>query len=131
MVDFLSFINHLLWLNFFIYSVFSLNTFFWRAPTKNETKDFVFCPLYLRPLQYYVFSSIIFCINSLFSDHLFRYIEEHVQKTGVAIETQGFTIVTSGKKRESLLVRQRVEDLKGKGYPCQSIATRIITFKNI
>ncbi|CAK8690841.1 uncharacterized protein LOC143449129 [Clavelina lepadiformis] len=30
------------------------------------------------------------------------YVEEHVQKTGVAIETQGFTIVTSGKKRESL-----------------------------
>ncbi|XP_076312649.1 uncharacterized protein LOC143226068 isoform X2 [Tachypleus tridentatus] len=30
------------------------------------------------------------------------YIEEHVQKTGVAIETQGFTIVTSGRKRESL-----------------------------
>nr|CAB3262702.1 uncharacterized protein LOC100182022 [Phallusia mammillata] len=30
------------------------------------------------------------------------YIEEHVQRTGVAIETQGFTIVTSGKKRESL-----------------------------
>ena len=34
----------------------------------------------------------------------FRYVEEHIQKTGVAIETQGFTIVTSGKKRESLLV---------------------------
>ncbi|XP_065664065.1 uncharacterized protein LOC100199350 [Hydra vulgaris] len=31
------------------------------------------------------------------------YVEEHIQKTGVAIETQGFTIVTSGKKRESLL----------------------------
>ncbi|KAG8235413.1 hypothetical protein J437_LFUL015869 [Ladona fulva] len=31
------------------------------------------------------------------------YIEEHVQKTGVAIETKGFTIVTSGKKRDSLL----------------------------
>lgn len=31
------------------------------------------------------------------------YIEETVQRTGVAIETQGFTIVTSGKKRESLL----------------------------
>jgi hypothetical protein len=31
------------------------------------------------------------------------YIEEHVQKTAVAIETQGFTIVTSGKKRESLM----------------------------
>ena len=31
------------------------------------------------------------------------YVEEHVQRTGVAIETQGFTIVTSGKKRESLL----------------------------
>lgn len=30
------------------------------------------------------------------------YVEEHVQKTGVAIETQGFTIVTSGRKRESL-----------------------------
>ena len=31
------------------------------------------------------------------------YIEETVQRTGVAIETQGFTMVTSGKKRESLL----------------------------
>ncbi|XP_057294295.1 uncharacterized protein LOC130622862 [Hydractinia symbiolongicarpus] len=31
------------------------------------------------------------------------YVEEHIQKTGVAIETQGFTVVTSGKKRESLL----------------------------
>ncbi|XP_012254717.2 uncharacterized protein LOC105685307 isoform X2 [Athalia rosae] len=30
------------------------------------------------------------------------YIEEHVQKTGVAIETQGICLVTSGKKRESL-----------------------------
>lgn len=30
------------------------------------------------------------------------YIEEHVQRTGVAIETQGFTFVTSGRKRESL-----------------------------
>uniref|UniRef100_A0A8D0GSS8 Dynamin N-terminal domain-containing protein n=1 Tax=Sphenodon punctatus TaxID=8508 RepID=A0A8D0GSS8_SPHPU len=30
------------------------------------------------------------------------YIEEHVQRTGVAIETQGFTFITSGKKRESL-----------------------------
>ena len=28
---------------------------------------------------------------------------ETVQRTGVAIETQGFTLVTSGKKRESLL----------------------------
>lgn len=36
---------------------------------------------------------------------MFRYIEEHVQKTGVAIETQGFTLVTSGRKRESLTVR--------------------------
>ena len=33
-----------------------------------------------------------------------RYIEEHVQRTGVAIETQGFTFVTSGRKRESLTV---------------------------
>ncbi|XP_064612113.1 sarcalumenin-like isoform X2 [Liolophura sinensis] len=30
------------------------------------------------------------------------YLEEHVQRTGVAIETQGFTFVTSGRKRESL-----------------------------
>jgi hypothetical protein len=30
------------------------------------------------------------------------YVEETVQRTGVAIETQGFTLVTSGKKRESL-----------------------------
>ncbi|XP_042864549.1 uncharacterized protein LOC122248540 [Penaeus japonicus] len=30
------------------------------------------------------------------------YIEEHVQRTGVAIETQGFTFITSGRKRESL-----------------------------
>jgi len=30
------------------------------------------------------------------------YIEEHIQRTGVAIETQGFTIVTSGRKRETL-----------------------------
>ena len=33
-----------------------------------------------------------------------RYIEEKVQRTGVAIETQGFSIVTSGRKRESLTV---------------------------
>ncbi|CAF0712608.1 unnamed protein product [Brachionus calyciflorus] len=31
------------------------------------------------------------------------YLEETVQRTGVAIETQGFTLVTSGKKRETLL----------------------------
>jgi len=30
------------------------------------------------------------------------YIEEHIQRTGVAIETQGFTVVSSGKKRETL-----------------------------
>jgi len=30
------------------------------------------------------------------------YIEEHVQRTGVAIETQGFNFVTSGRRRESL-----------------------------
>ncbi len=37
----------------------------------------------------------------------FRYVEEHVQRTGVAIETQGFTFVTSGRKRESLTVRSK------------------------
>ncbi|XP_050719227.1 uncharacterized protein LOC126999965 [Eriocheir sinensis] len=30
------------------------------------------------------------------------YVEEHVQRTGVAIETQGFSFVTNGRKRESL-----------------------------
>ena len=30
------------------------------------------------------------------------YIEEKIQRTGVAIETQGFTLVSSGKKRETL-----------------------------
>ena len=33
-----------------------------------------------------------------------RYVEEHVQKTAVAIETQGISLVTSGKRRESLTV---------------------------
>lgn len=31
-----------------------------------------------------------------------RYIGEDIQKTGVAIETRGFTFVTAGKKRETL-----------------------------
>ena len=30
-------------------------------------------------------------------DVICRYIEEHVQRTGVAIETQGFSFVTSGR----------------------------------
>ncbi|XP_063286963.1 uncharacterized protein LOC134572082 [Pelobates fuscus] len=30
------------------------------------------------------------------------YVEEHIQRTGVAIETQGFAFITSGRKRESL-----------------------------
>ena len=29
--------------------------------------------------------------------YICRYIEEHVQRTGVAIETQGFSFVTSGR----------------------------------
>ena len=31
-----------------------------------------------------------------------RYIEETIQKTGVAMETSGFTFVTSGKKRDTM-----------------------------
>ena len=42
---------------------------------------------------------------------LSRYIEEHVQKTGVAIETQGFSFVTSGRKRESLKVCYKVSNI--------------------
>ncbi|XP_048868827.1 uncharacterized protein LOC125741665 isoform X3 [Brienomyrus brachyistius] len=30
------------------------------------------------------------------------YVEEHILRTGVAIETQGFSFITSGRKRESL-----------------------------
>lgn len=41
----------------------------------------------------------------VFLTYLCRYMEEHIQRTGVAIETQGFTFITSGKKRESLTVR--------------------------
>ena len=36
------------------------------------------------------------------------YINQKVQKTGVAIETQGFTFVTNGKKRESLTGRATI-----------------------
>ena len=36
------------------------------------------------------------------SSYVNWYIGEHVQKSSVAIETQGFTFVTSGKKRDSL-----------------------------
>jgi hypothetical protein len=45
----------------------------------------------------------------VFSSSISRYIEEHVQRTGVAIETQGFTFVTSGRRRESLTVRREQE----------------------
>lgn len=34
-----------------------------------------------------------------------RYIEETILKTGVAIETQGYFFVVSGKKRDTLKVR--------------------------
>lgn len=44
-------------------------------------------------------------LSWVFLIFLCRYVEEHIQRTGVAIETQGFTFITSGKKRESLTVR--------------------------
>ena len=47
---------------------------------------------YFNPISRLVI--LLFCYS--------RYIEEHVQRTGVAIETQGFTFITSGRKRESL-----------------------------
>ena len=57
-----------------------------------------------------------------------RYVEEHIQRTGVAIETQGFTVVTSGKKRESLLVSFYLtqfsilwKDFKSNAYGCLRI----------
>ena len=36
------------------------------------------------------------------SSYINWYIGEHVQRTGVAVETQGFTFCTSGKKRDTL-----------------------------
>lgn len=51
----------------------------------------------------------IYCSNS--QNHcisIFRYVEEHVQRTGVAIETQGFSFITSGRKRESLTVSSNI-----------------------
>lgn len=52
-------------------------------------------------------ASKITIVSDAFDAHCchFRYVEEHIQKAGVAIETQGFTFVTSGRKRESLTVR--------------------------
>lgn len=50
------------------------------------------------------------------SDFHYRYIEEHVQRTGVAIETQGFTFVTSGRKRESLTVLVDVRSMNESDY---------------
>ena len=52
-------------------------------------------------LEWLLYTSFTVYQNSQF---LFRYVEEHVQRTGVAIETQGFAFITSGKKRESLTV---------------------------
>ena len=51
--------------------------------------------------------SLFLPVKFFFCFSVTRYIEEHVQKTGVAIETQGFTFVTSGRKRESLTVSSR------------------------
>ena len=38
-----------------------------------------------------------------------------MQKTGVAIETQGFTFVTSGRKRESLMVSYVIFEIRLRG----------------
>lgn len=51
----------------------------------------------------------LLCICVFFSLSSIRYVEEHIQRTGVAIETQGFSFVTSGRKRESLTVSPAVQ----------------------
>lgn len=51
---------------------------------------------------------VIIFFNSQIVFLYIRYVEEKVQRTGVAIETQGFSIVTSGRKRESLTVSIKV-----------------------
>ena len=48
------------------------------------------------------------CVRSLSLTRtcvLQRYVEEQVQRTGVALETQGISFITTGKKRDSLTVR--------------------------
>jgi hypothetical protein len=63
------------------------------------------------------------------------YIEESVQRTGVAIETQGFTLITSGKKRESLLGNATIHlypQLKAIGnieHTLEYVGTEITTSK--
>nr|XP_014352882.1 PREDICTED: uncharacterized protein LOC102357408 isoform X6 [Latimeria chalumnae] len=57
--------------------------------------------LTLFPVWHFLKGTFIKCVV-LRSVFCVRYVEEHIQKTGVAIETQGFTFVTSGRKRESL-----------------------------
>ena len=59
-----------------------------------------------------------------------RYIEEHVLKTGVAIETQGFAFITSGKKRESLTVSSSSDmpQLKHHYIPDMSIVMLLYAF---
>jgi hypothetical protein len=63
------------------------------------------------------------------------YLEEHVQRTGVAIETQGFTFVTSGRKRESLTgnatlhLYPHFEPLRQIGGAVDYITTEISTSK--
>ncbi|XP_054849507.1 uncharacterized protein LOC129338960 isoform X2 [Eublepharis macularius] len=63
------------------------------------------------------------------------YVEEHIQRTGVAIETQGFTFITSGRKRESLTgnatlhLYPHFQALQGfKGVP-EYLSTEICTSK--
>ncbi|ELU15126.1 hypothetical protein CAPTEDRAFT_164867 [Capitella teleta] len=63
------------------------------------------------------------------------YVEEHVQRTGVAIETQGFTFVTSGTKRESLTgnatlhLYPHFEPLRQIEGVCDFLTTEISTSK--
>nr|XP_002131924.3 uncharacterized protein LOC100182022 isoform X1 [Ciona intestinalis]XP_009862467.1 uncharacterized protein LOC100182022 isoform X2 [Ciona intestinalis] len=63
------------------------------------------------------------------------YVEEHIQRTGVAIETQGFTIVTSGRKRESLTgnatlhLYPHLEPLQNKPGVMDYVTTEITTSK--
>lgn len=47
-----------------------------------------------------------------------RYVEEHIQRTGVAIETQGFSFVTSGRKRESLTVSMTLPYIFHESFMC-------------
>lgn len=84
----------------------------WQQPTVVSVRYFVqhfnlvkLDKSFISPMLHH-WITVYLCFSFLISS--IRYVEEHIQRTGVAIETQGFSFVTSGRKRESLTVSPAV-----------------------